>query len=557
MARRMEVELTSNRDDGTWTWRAAGAKEPRGVVPEQVLPSGSSVGDVLRVEADFELDGITITSVLPPKQKPERAGMIEIASRPAVGAVTTSLVGRGARGSRPAGDRDRGRSDATGRPAAGSRREGPRRDGARPDGTRPERHGAAGPIGRDTDRRPGPARGRPRSAGARDDASRASRTPAAGTPTGMRPPAAEAAGARHAKARPQRLVPGTAHRSAYLETLPPEQRPVAEQLAAGGLPAVRRALDEARAAARAEGRAHEPGDAILGLAEQLLPGVREAVWLDRAEATVARIDTVSLRDLRTAVVGGAPRDESGRALLQRLREALDERVTKLRSTWEADVVRALDEGRILQALRLSSRPPEPTARFPAALVTRLAESAGSAMTAATPPERWLAILEAAVSSPIRRSIKPEGMPEDPAGAVRRAAQAEAGRIPALARLLGLTMPPPPRPLPPPPARAAVPARHAPPATGPSGGSPSTWVELDTGPAEATHEPETAAVDVAPEPEPETAAVDVAPEPEPEPETAPVDVGPEPETAAPPADAPAASDDRESAGPGEARAATDA
>ncbi|MDA8291018.1 MAG: hypothetical protein M0Z33_04970, partial [Actinomycetota bacterium] len=101
----MEVELTSSRDDGTWTWRAAGAREPRGVVPDKVVPTGSSVGDVLRVEAEFELDGITITSVLPPRQKAGRDGTIEIAARPAVGSVTTSLVSKGSRGPRSGSDR--------------------------------------------------------------------------------------------------------------------------------------------------------------------------------------------------------------------------------------------------------------------------------------------------------------------------------------------------------------------------------------------------------------------------------------------------------------------
>ncbi len=251
-------------------------------------------------------------------------------------------------------------------------------------------------------------------------------------------------------------MPGSAHRDELLATLPEAQRPVALQLAAGGMPAVRRALEEARVVARAEGRSSEPDNAIVALAEKLASSVREAVWLDRAESAVAQLETLSLRDLRATVLGAAPRDDHGRSLLQQLREALDGRVTKLRTAWEADITHALDEGRVLQALRLSARTPEPTARFPAALVTRLAEASGTAMTVETPAERWLALLEAVAASPIRRSVKPLGLPEDPSGAVRQAAQAAAGRVPALAPLLGLTMPPPPRPLPPPPPRATAP-----------------------------------------------------------------------------------------------------
>ncbi|MEY3339979.1 MAG: hypothetical protein RL575_1072, partial [Actinomycetota bacterium] len=47
MSRRLEIELTSTREDGTWTWRAAGAKVPKGVVESSLLPKESKVGDVL------------------------------------------------------------------------------------------------------------------------------------------------------------------------------------------------------------------------------------------------------------------------------------------------------------------------------------------------------------------------------------------------------------------------------------------------------------------------------------------------------------------------------
>src|SRR3954470_225951 len=79
MARRIEIELTSARDDGTWTWRAAGAKQPKGVLDSKVLYDGARVGDVVRADAEFEIDGITGISVLPPKAKrvePERLELL-------------------------------------------------------------------------------------------------------------------------------------------------------------------------------------------------------------------------------------------------------------------------------------------------------------------------------------------------------------------------------------------------------------------------------------------------------------------------------------------------
>jgi hypothetical protein len=66
---RIDIELTSSRPDGTWTWRASGARQPKGVLEGSVLYSGAKVGDVLKAEADFDLDGINVTSVVPPKAK--------------------------------------------------------------------------------------------------------------------------------------------------------------------------------------------------------------------------------------------------------------------------------------------------------------------------------------------------------------------------------------------------------------------------------------------------------------------------------------------------------
>ena len=80
MPRRIDVELTSARDDGTWTWRAAGARQPKGVVDAGLLYEGAKVGDVLQAEAEFDVDGITITSVTPPKRKAGRADLLELSS---------------------------------------------------------------------------------------------------------------------------------------------------------------------------------------------------------------------------------------------------------------------------------------------------------------------------------------------------------------------------------------------------------------------------------------------------------------------------------------------
>ena len=538
MSNRLDIELTSIRSDGSYTWRAAGARQPKGVIDAKVLADNAKVGDILRVEAEVEIDGITILGVLPPKEKVTPEGRIELlgSSKP-IPAVTTVLLSEGGRGDRRdlldsprrgdrSGSRDRRpargaeRPDARRpQPAVGGTEPGaeqrperrPRPDGASPgrsprsaDGRpspgadrRPERRpraeaelGVGSPRG--TEGRPSPGadrrperRPRPegageggsfRSAQGRPATSGGERRPSArrpGAPTGERGPGDGRQPASARAAQPQtparkavpRFEPGTVHRDLLFASLASEQRPIAERLAAGGIPAVRRAIAAERERARSEGRPEVTGEAIFALAEQLAPSVKQAIWLDRAEAAVAQLDQISLRDLRTTVVAAAPRDEASRDLDRKLREELDRRVKKLRSHWEEQITHALEEGRVLQALRFSAQPPEPTARFPAALVGRLSTSAGASMTSSTTVERWLAILDAAVSSPIRRQIHPEGLPEDPSGEVVRKARVAAGSIPALAPMLGLSMPPPPKPLrtarPPRPTRPPRPATRPP------------------------------------------------------------------------------------------------
>lgn len=78
MSRRIEIELTSKRPDGTWTWRASGAREPRGEVIDSVVPAGSSVNDIMRADVETDLDGSRVLSISPPKAKNVRTGLLEI-----------------------------------------------------------------------------------------------------------------------------------------------------------------------------------------------------------------------------------------------------------------------------------------------------------------------------------------------------------------------------------------------------------------------------------------------------------------------------------------------
>src|SRR5712692_1126459 len=115
---RIQIELTSTRPDGLWTWRVAGARQPRGTVSATLVPAGAKVGDVLRAEADIELEGTTITAVMadgPTRQ--ERPKLEVLGSEKPFEAVTTSLVPKGSHPRRSTWDG--GTGDRGGRPGPG------------------------------------------------------------------------------------------------------------------------------------------------------------------------------------------------------------------------------------------------------------------------------------------------------------------------------------------------------------------------------------------------------------------------------------------------------
>ncbi|HEX2062983.1 MAG TPA: hypothetical protein VHE80_01040, partial [Acidimicrobiales bacterium] len=320
---------------------------------------------------------------------------------------------------------------------------------------------------------------------------------------GRRPPAARAAGEQRANHRPdqrgdhrperrerrgerpekpsaprsRRLTPGDRHRSAVLESLPPEHRPVAEQVLRGGIPAVRQAVEAQNAKLRSEGQPEVHAASLVGLAEQLLPRLSQAEWRDRAEAAAAMLDDVSLRDLRSVVAGAdaAARDDETRLLASTLREALQRRVAEHRDSWLREITAALDEGRLVRALRLSARPPDPGTRFPPELAARMAEAAGAALAPDVAPDRWATVLEAVAESPVRRSVKPAGLPAEAGAEVLQAARQASGRVPALAPLLGIDMPPPPGPPRPRPAPGRAPRPPRPPRPRPTGPEPQAAV----------------------------------------------------------------------------------
>src|SRR5215467_14074230 len=130
MSRRIEIELTSAREDGSWTWRAAGAREPKGTIEASLLPTEGHVGDVLRVEIEGYLDALSVVAVVPPRAARTEPERLEIRpTRSEQPLVTSTLVpGR----SSERGGRRRERSDRD-RGERGERRDRGPREGRRDD----------------------------------------------------------------------------------------------------------------------------------------------------------------------------------------------------------------------------------------------------------------------------------------------------------------------------------------------------------------------------------------------------------------------------------------
>jgi hypothetical protein len=395
MPRRIDIELTSARSDGSWTWRAAGARNPKGVVDGSVLPDDAAVGDELKVEIEQMLDGIEVLSVIKGRDKRDRDDVLELLpdDKPFEAVIETR-----------------------------ARRE------------RSERRDRRGKPKRD--RR---GKGRAESGGG-DDRPRRDR------PHFEPPPEVPQ------RPKPKRLRPGKAHRNEVLAGIPEEQRPIAE-LALQGMPAVRSRVREDNAKLKAEGKPEMPEGTVLKMAEDLLPKLRVADWLDRADAAQRQMEHLDLRDLRSVVASSddpmVARDDSTRGLAADLKTALQQKQDEEHRQWLEDVDAALGVGRVIRALRLSSQPPKAGEMFPPDLARRLGEAATAGLQPEDTSDRWAAVMEAAAFSPVRTLVTPGAPPTTVTDDLRATALRLGPLLPQIAELLGVEVPadaPRPKPL---------------------------------------------------------------------------------------------------------------
>ena len=465
MSRRIEIEITSLNGDLA-TWRAAGAKLPKGVLQASLVPGGPVIGNVYRADIEQYMEGIEVLSVMAPKSsspldpRNERLELIpEVVKGPDV-VVTYAPKGRGTRrdGERREGTRGGERREGTKRPtirrdpkdgaATGERSErkprsdrptrGPRAEGASGDarGDRPTRGPRTEGASRDA-RSERPSRG-PRSDGAPGEArgERPARSPRGGPARPTRPERPKG---------PQQPPLTTTHRNALLATLSPEQLPVAEQLLRGGMPAVRSAVELQNKNASAQGRPTVDAATIERIAEDILKSTNLALWKDRAGGAIGAGRELRLRDLRAVVTSAktVSLDDEARLQLKELQIALTARVDHLRTQWNEKLEVAINSKNVKEALSLVARPPDISTRVSAEAASRVVAMVSESLNADQDPAQWREIVELTADTSIRRNVKPLGIPSDEAS--HAVAIHNAGAIPELAKLLGMKVPPPPPP----------------------------------------------------------------------------------------------------------------
>jgi len=381
----MEIELTSKRDDGTWTWRAAGAKLPKGSLAKNLLDGDASIGDVIRVETEQFVDGISVTSVLSGREKKSAPELLEIVgSGKDEPLVTSSLQKK----KKENNNRRRNKDERSPRASKASVKRKPAKD--RKPAKRNRNHS---PVS-----------------------------------TG------------------KRLKQKHVHRDAIIASLPEEMQFFSKQLSQKGIAGMRSVIEKQNEVALSSGEPPIPPELLLKLAEQLQSHLRTAEWRDKAEAALEGINKIDLRDLRSVVVASdtSAKDSETRDLAQQLKDGLATRIELEHAKWVSSVEAALQEDRIVRALRLSSHPPKAGAPLSEELLSSLTQGANDNLTGDTYEDRWVTVLDAVALSPVRERVAPQSLPKEPSQELIEVITELSMKIPSIAALFGISPVPPPR-----------------------------------------------------------------------------------------------------------------
>ena len=405
MSRRIEIELTSNKGDGTWTWRAAGAREPRGLISADMIPKGAGISSVFTAEVQSDMDGIAVLAVIETEDTRTAPETIEVLG---TGKRSSGVNFKG--GGRRRG---KGRGDGFGSGGFGGDGFGQGQPRQKQQGGR--RKGRSGSAGQD---------------------------------------------------RPARLRPARVHRKKWLASVPPEHAALAEQIASGRGIANEKggasekgngsenAIDpENRVASETDGisvSGFSEGGSVAerdsaskkgslsdkDVAAKLLSEYRMAEWRDRADLVLSNFEKMDLAEIRMLVADAdvCARTPETRSQAEEARQKLGERTERQHGEWLADLATNLSEGRVLRALRMSGQPPKAGVPLPLDLVKWLTTATADILTPEAQPDRWEITLQALAVSPVRRLVRPSQPPAVVSPDLTEAVKELSPRFPQIAAL---------------------------------------------------------------------------------------------------------------------------
>jgi len=370
---KIDVEITSQREDGDWTWRAVGAREPKGTVEASLLPDDLSVGTQFSVETEHFLDGIVVTKVFDKKQESEKGKTLEILGSGKEADLVTTQLAKSKKGKKPSkrSPSPKSRTDERNK----NKKDFVKKDKNKKDFVK-------------KDKKPSAIQRKTRNETKKTD----NKFP-----------------------KSKRLKAKRRHRNEAIKNLPDDMKRVGEILLHKGIPGLRDSINTQNESAKKAGEPEIPEQLLLKLAEQVYPDLRTAEWLDRADGALRGMETVDLRDIRSVIVASesVQKNDEVRALAEKLKEGFNKRVDTDQKKWLKEVITTLKEGRVVRALRLSSRPPKAGFPLPEDLLSSLTEATNNALSAEVTQSRWGTIAEAAAFSPVHDRVVPVGVPKDP------------------------------------------------------------------------------------------------------------------------------------------------
>jgi len=169
--------------------------------------------------------------------------------------------------------------------------------------------------------------------------------------------------------------------------------------------------------------------------------LKSAEWRDRADAVLASIDDLDLRDFRSVVAAGGQWARTDELLILKgdLEEALRERIDREHQKWLLEIEKAIKDDKCVRALNLSSHPPKPGTPLPESLTTSLVQLANTALASDVTPHRWSVVVQAVAFSPVRLKVTPLGIPKRPTEGLISTVKQVADRIPHIAKLFDITV----------------------------------------------------------------------------------------------------------------------